>query len=90
MDNTHIAKLMLSFQRQTYENVCQSVELLQDYSEKSVQTLVAQNQWIPAQGRQVYDQWTTAYRQGCQAVKEAVDGGFDRWQEFLEGVDRTT
>ena len=89
MENTHIAKLLLTFQRQTFENVYQSVELLQDYSEKSVRTLVTQNQWIPEQSRQIYDQWTAACKQGCQAVKEAVDGGFDRWQEFLEGIDST-
>lgn len=87
MDNTHIAKLLLSFQRQTFENVCQSVELLQDYSEKSLKTLAEQNQWIPEQSRHLYSQWTAACRQGCQTVKEAVDGGFDHWQEFLEGVE---
>ena len=87
MDNTHITKLLLSFQRQTFENVYQSVELLQDYSEKSVRTLVEQNQWIPEQSRQLYSQWTAAYRQGCNTVKEAVDGGFDRWQAFLEGIE---
>ena len=87
MDNTHIAKLLLSFQRQTFENVCQSIEILQDYSETSVKTLVGQNQWIPEQGRHFFDQWATACRKGCQTVKETVDGGFDRWQEFLEGID---
>ena len=87
MNNTQITKLLLSFQRQAFENVCQSVELLQDYSDKSVKTLVDQNQWIPEQGRQLYSQWSTACRQGRNAVKEAVDGGFDRWQEFVDGID---
>jgi len=88
MENTHIAKLVLSFQRQTFDAVCHSAELLRDYSEKSVNTLVGQNKWIPEEGRNLYSQWGSVCRQGYDTVKKTVQAGFDHWQEYLEGAER--
>ncbi len=83
MDSSQIAKQMIDFQKSTFDNMYNSMVMLQDHTEKLASTLVEQATWIPEESSRVITQWTETFKTGRNDFKVAMDDIFSNMEQML-------
>ena len=83
MDSSQIAKQMIDFQKSTFDNMYNSMVMLQDHTEKLASTLGEQATWIPEEGSRVITQWTEIFKKGRNDFKVAMDDIFSNIEQLL-------
>jgi len=81
MDAQKIAQYNLNFQKTVFESGYHAVCLLQDQTEKAVNTMMEQMPWIPDAGKKATEDAVTAFKNMRNDYKKAVDDGFRRLEE---------
>jgi len=88
MNQFMFAKQMLDFNRTTFENTFGAMCLLQEQSEKMVNTFVEKAEWIPSEGKKAIADMAAMCRKGCTEFKKAVDENFVRAQSYFEQAEK--
>ena len=83
MDSTKIAKQMIDFQKATFDNSFNAMVMLQEQTEKMVNTFLDQATWLPEEGRRVINEWVDAYKKGREDFKKTVDENFKKVEGFF-------
>lgn len=83
MDSSWIAKQMIDFQKTTFDNMYNSMVMLQDHTEKLANTLFEQATWIPEESSRIVNQWTEIFKKGRNDFKVAVDDSFSKMEDLL-------
>ena len=83
MDASWIAKQMIDLQKTTFDNMYNSVVMLQDHTEKVASTLFEQADWIPEESSRLVTQWIEIFIKGRNDYKVAVDDVFTRIEELV-------
>ena len=83
MDSSWIAKQMIDFQKTTFDNMYNSMVMLQDHTEKLASTLFEQATWIPEESSPIVNQWTEIFKKGRNDFKVAVDDSFSKMEDLL-------
>ncbi|MBN2517009.1 MAG: hypothetical protein JXC33_13375 [Deltaproteobacteria bacterium] len=76
MRETEILKQMIDFQKAMFDNMFNAVTVLQDQTEKMVNTYMDQAQRLPEEGREVIGEWVNTYKEGRQNFRKTVDDLF--------------
>jgi len=79
---------MMNFNKAAFDNVYNAMAMLQDQTEKIANTSMEQATWIPEEGKKFADEWTKAFRQGCEDFKNAVDDNFKKAEDFFTGPEK--
>ena len=88
MNQFTFAKQMLDFNRTAFENTFGAMCMLQEQSEKMVNTFVEQADWIPGEGKKAISDMAAMFRKNCAEFKKAVDENFGRVQSYFEQADQ--
>lgn len=83
MDSGWLAKQMIGFQKTTFDNIYNSMVMLQDHTEKLANTLFEQASWIPEESSRVVNQWIEIFKKGRNDLKVAMDDIFCKMDELL-------
>lgn len=83
MDSSRIAKQMIDFQKTTFDNMYNSMVMLQDHTEKLANTLFEQATWIPEESSRIVHQWTEIFKKGRNDLKVAMDDSFSKMEKLL-------
>jgi polyhydroxyalkanoate synthesis regulator phasin len=83
MDTGKMTKQMLDFHKATFDNTFNAMVMLQDQTEKMVNTFIAQATWLPEEGRKVVNEWLSAYKKGREDFKKVVDDNFKKVEDFF-------
>ncbi|PKN74575.1 MAG: hypothetical protein CVU52_06640 [Deltaproteobacteria bacterium HGW-Deltaproteobacteria-10] len=83
MENKIIAKQIIDFYKSTFDNNFNSLTILQQQTEKMVQTFMEQATWIPAEGKAAINEWLSVYSKGRIGFKEAADNNFKKVEEIF-------
>ena len=83
MDPSQFAKQMIDFQKTTFDNMYNSMVMLQDHTEKLANTLFEQATWIPEESSRIVNQWTETFKNGRTDFKVAVDDSFSKMEDLL-------
>lgn len=78
MEQKKIVKQMLEFNQATFNNVFDSMVLMQDQFEKIADTALDQIPGLPAQGRKAIENWKEAFKSGRKSFKQQIDNGFEQ------------
>lgn len=89
MDSSRIAKQMIDFQRTTFDNIYNSMVMLQDHTEKLAITLFEQATWIPEESSRVVNQWTEIFKKGRNDLKVAVEDSFSKMEKLITAEKQT-
>ena len=87
MEPAVIAKQMIEFNKTTY--AFNSMVMLQEQTERMVDTFLEQNPWLPEDGKKVLDQWAEAYKKGRDDFKKAVDQNFKKAESLFVETGKT-
>ena len=83
MDASRIAKQMMDFQKTTFDNMYNSMVMLQDHTEKCANTFIEQAAWVPAESRRVFSQWNQIFKKARHDFKLAIDDVFTKLDDFF-------
>jgi polyhydroxyalkanoate synthesis regulator phasin len=86
MDTGKIAKQMIDFHKATFDNTFNAMEMLQEQTEKMVNTLLDQSTWLPEEGKKAINEWVKAYKKGREDFRKAVDENFKKVEDFFSGT----
>ena len=83
MENKIIAKQIIDFHKSTFDNNFNSFSILQQQTEKMVQTFMQQATWLPAEGKAAINEWVNVYNKGRIGFKEAADNNYKKVEEYF-------
>jgi len=86
MDQKEIVKQMIQFNKTAFENTFNSLAMLQDQMEKSMDMFLKQSAWLPAEGKKVMEEYTKACGKARENFKNAVDESFKKVEGFFGGT----
>jgi hypothetical protein len=78
-----IAKQMLSLQKATVDQSYNAMLVIQDHSEKIMQTVMEQATWLPEGSKQVVDGWIGAAKKNGTDYKQMLDDYFSSVEKFF-------
>ena len=84
MDTTQLAKQTLSFQKTIFDNSFNAMVLVQDQTEKMVNSYIENLPWVTEENKKSL---TTSVEMGKKArddFKKAVDDSYAKFEEMLE------
>jgi hypothetical protein len=79
-----LAKQMLDFNKATFENTFGAMCLIQEQSEKMMNSFIEQAAWIPGEGEKAIADAAAMFKKGCSEFKKAVDENFSRVETYFE------
>ena len=88
MDQTQMFKQMMDYNRNAFDNGYNAMVTFQEQTEKMMNTLMAQNPWMPQEGKKALDQWISAYRKAGEDFKKAVDENFKKVFDTVKERDK--
>jgi hypothetical protein len=88
MESTKMAKQMMDFYKTTFDNSFNAMVMLQEQSEKMVNTFMDQATWLPEEGKGTLKEWASTYKKAREDFKKSVDEGFKKVEEYFDGLSK--
>ncbi len=86
MDQKHLLKQIIDFQKTTFENSFNALATLQEQGETMINASLNQAEWLPAEGKKVIKEWLDTYKKARAEFKNTVDSNFKKVQEFFDST----
>lgn len=83
MKNKTIVKQIIDFHKATFDNTFSSLAILQEQTEKMLQTFMLQATWLPAEGKEAIKEWVNIYNKGRIDFKTAADKNYEKVEEYF-------
>ncbi|PKN51635.1 MAG: hypothetical protein CVU55_11910 [Deltaproteobacteria bacterium HGW-Deltaproteobacteria-13] len=84
------AKQMIDYHKAAFETYFNSILMLQEQTTKSLDDMLKQSPWIPAQTKSSINEWIGIYKKVTADFKESVDQNYSKMEEFLSsGIEKT-
>jgi hypothetical protein len=82
------AKQMIDYQKAALETYYNSVLMIQEQTTKSLDNMLKQSPWIPAQTKSSINEWIGIYKKVTADFKESIDQNYAKMEEILtSGVE---
>ncbi len=88
MDQKIIVKQMIDFNKSTFQNSFNAMVMLQDQTEKMMDTFLSQANWVPQDLRKVMGEWVATCKKGRDEFKKSVDENFERVEGYFSASDK--
>lgn len=88
MEPKQFAKQMIQFNKAAFDNTFNAMAVLQEQTEKMVNSFMEQSAWMPAEGKKAVADWVKAYKRGRDDFKAAVDDNYKKVEEFFAGFEK--
>jgi polyhydroxyalkanoate synthesis regulator phasin len=86
MDQKHLFKQLVDFQKTTFDNSFNALATLQEQGEAMINSSLKQAEWLPEEGKKVVTDWLEAYKKARTEFKNTVDGNYKKVQEFFDSA----
>ena len=83
MEPLKMAKQMIDFQKATFDNTFSAMVMLQEQTERMVQTLMGQATFLPDEGKKMLNEWVQSFKKGREEFKKAVDESFGKVEAYF-------
>ena len=83
MDQKVMLKQMVEFNKSTFDNSFKAMVMLQEQTEKMVNTMLGQATWLPEEGKKALKDWVKSYKKCRDAFKKLVDESFKKVEDFF-------
>ncbi|MBL0699875.1 MAG: hypothetical protein JJV92_03205 [Desulfosarcina sp.] len=83
MEVGDMAKQMIDYQKSTFNNVFNAMNMLQEQSEKMTMTFLEQSPAIPETGKKSVKEWNQAVKKGREDFKKVLDDNFGKMETLF-------
>ncbi len=80
----NMLKQMIEFNKATYQNTFNNMNILQDQMTKMIDLYIDQAVGIPEQSRKAAKEWASMYKKGFDDLKNLMDDNYRKLETFLE------
>lgn len=87
MKDKVITKQIIDFHKATFDNTFNSLNILQEQTEKMVQTFLLQANWIPGEGKEAIKEWLSVYQKGRAEFKAVADKNYKKVEQYFAAAD---
>ncbi len=84
MDQKEMVKQMIEFNQATFNNVYDSIVLLQDQFEDVAMRALDQSGIVPEEGRKAIESWAKVLKNSRKDIKANIDNGFDQAEKLFD------
>ena len=84
MDQKEMVKQMIEFNQTTFNNVFDSIVLIQDQFESIAMKALNQSGIVPEEGRKALESWTKVLKNGRKDIKVQIDSGFQQAEKIFD------
>ena len=78
-----MAKQMVDFQKNLFDNAFNAVCTVQDQTEEMVNMMLKQMAWIPEESKDSVKNWAEMYKNARENYKKSVETGFEKLEEIF-------
>jgi polyhydroxyalkanoate synthesis regulator phasin len=89
MEPQKMAKQMLDFYKTTFDNSFNAMVMLQEQTERVVNTFMDQATWLPDEGKGILTEWVKTFKKAREDFKKSVDEGFKKVSDYFEEVTKS-
>ena len=79
---------LVKFQKGSVMAVLKLLGKVQEYTEKSFRDAMKNGSWLPAEGKDVVDEWAKMMDSGIDEFSRVVDKSFDLMLKYLDRVEK--
>jgi hypothetical protein len=90
MEDKDKAKQMIDYHKAAFETYFNSILMLQDQTTKTLDNMLKQSPWIPAQTKSFINEWIGIYKKVTTDFKESVDQNYAKMEETLTSGDKSS
>ncbi len=90
METSKVTKQMIKFQKMTFDNWYSAMSLVQDQAVSTMDTMLGQASWLPADSRDAVQNWVGDIKDERNRFKGYVDNGFESLEKILTGAAKAT
>ncbi|WDN90661.1 hypothetical protein BuS5_03632 [Desulfosarcina sp. BuS5] len=83
MEVADMAKQMIDYQKSTFNNVFNAMNMLQEQSEKMTMAFLEQSPAIPKTGKKSVQEWSQAVKKGREDFKKVLDDNFSKMETLF-------
>ena len=84
MDQKKMVKQMIEFNQATFNNMYDSMVLLQDQFESVAMKALDESGVVPDEGRKVLQSWAKVFKNGRKDIKAQIDNGFQQAEKLFD------
>ncbi len=88
MDPLKLTKQMIDFNKASFDNTFTAMVLLQEQTEKMVNTFMEQATWLPGEGKKALSEWVETVKKGREDFKKAADQSFGKVEDYFAGAGK--
>ncbi len=88
IEQRNIMKQMIEFHKTTFDNTFNAMTVLQEQTEKMVNSFIEQSPWMPAEGKKAVYDGIKAYKRGREDFKAAVEDNYKKVEGFIAGFEK--
>ena len=85
MDQSIFIKQYMDFNRTTFNNMLNAIDLFQQQSEGMTASLLDQATWVPDEGKKAIKDWIDSVKKGREDFKKIVDDNFSKVEDSFKG-----
>ena len=85
MDQSIFIKQFMDFNRTTFNNMLNAIDLFQQQSEGMTASLLDQATWVPDEGKKAIKDWIDSVKKGREDFKKIVDDNFSKVEDSFKG-----
>ncbi len=84
MDQKVMVKQMIEFNQTTFNNIYESMVLLQDQFENMTMKALDQSGIIPDEGRKALQSWAKVFKTSRKDIKSQIDNSFQQAEKLFD------
>lgn len=88
MEQFQIFKQMIQFNKTTFDNSYNTLEMFREQNEKMTSSLLDQAAWMPEEGKKAINEWMQAHKKGCNDFKKTADQNYKKVENFFSGFGK--
>ncbi len=85
MDQSVFIKQFVDFNKNTFNNMLNAMELFQKQSERMTASLLEQATWVPGDTKKAIKDWNNSVRKGREDFKKIVDENLSKVEDLFKG-----
>lgn len=88
MEQKKMAKQMIDFYKTTFDNTYSAFSMMQEQTERMTNMFLEQATGLPPEGKKALQEWTKAYKKGCEEFKKTVDDNFKKAESIFGEAEK--
>jgi len=83
MDTKQITKQLMEFNKTAFDNTFHAMTIIQDQTENIIFRFLEKAQWVPADGKNLMNEWGKAYKKNREYFKAYTDENYKKITDYL-------